>query len=153
MVRLMGQSPSPSDLPLPLPPFSLSPSLTQPHPSPGAPQIRQRPRLFQLRRQSANLARTKRAMDQSLRLRPAHGLGEHRVLVPARERLPPGLRLLRRQRQRARVQGQQLGAQDLPGARDRRERRELGAGCGAGEFGQCRAGHESGPEVRYRGKR
>lgn len=87
-------------------------------------------------------------MDQSLRIRPAHGLGEHRVLVPPRKRLPAGVRLVRRQRQRAGVQGQQLGAQDLPRARHRRQRRQLGPRRRAGKSRQRRSRPRRVEEVR-----
>ncbi len=146
LVRLMGQSP-PLPPPLPSLPLLLNPPLTPPT---GPPQIRQHPRLILLRRQSANLARTNRALDQSLRIRPAHRLREHRILVAARERLPPRLRLVRRQRQRARVQGQQLGAPDLPRARHRRQRRQLGACDGPGQSGRCRAAGGGGRKKEVR---
>ena len=51
---------------------------------------------------------------------------------PARSWLPSRVRVLGRQRQRPGIQRQQLGAPDLPRARPRRERRELGAGRGTG---------------------
>jgi hypothetical protein len=116
----MGKSPShPSPTP------SSAPRMLTTHP--GAPEIRQHPRLLLLRRQSLHLARSLRHLVENLRSRPTHRLRKPRILGAARSRLPTRLRLLRRQRLRARVQGQQLVAPGLPGLRQRRQQRELGA--------------------------
>lgn len=101
----------------------------------GAPKIRQHPRILLLRRQSLHLARARCNLDTSLRLRPAHRLRKHNLLVTARIRLSPSMRQLRWQRIRSRIQRQFLGQQDLPCARRGRQFRLLGSEHHGGKFG------------------
>lgn len=72
-------------------------------------------------------------MAESCRLRPALGVGEHRVLVAARVGLLTRVRILRRPRQRARVPRGQLGAHNIPRTRIGRQRGELGPRGYAGQ--------------------
>jgi hypothetical protein len=120
----------------------------------GPPQVRQHPRFLLVRRQGLHLARVRQPVVEDLRSSPAHRVRQPRRLGAARSRLPPRMRLLRWQCVGARVQRQQLDAPGLPGVRQRRQQRELGArrGSGPGDEREREPGW-GGEEARHRWQR
>lgn len=98
----------------------------------GPSQIRHPPRLVILRRPRPHLPRdpfstTQRPgpMDAGVHVDHPHRERQHGLLGAAGAGLPPRVRQLRRQRQRARVPRQPVGARHVPRARHGRQRREL----------------------------